>query len=319
MPKRGLPSIQPQIASVFRDVSCGSRGRGVQRPGANRPWLASGLNGADGMMKFWLQVAQRAVPRAMAVGAALVIAGCAQNQPKQAVGLTLASADIAQLEPVAEPVTVKAAPSRPRLARVKGVRKVGKPYKIAGKWYHPRVDATYNAVGTASWYGPGFHGKKTANGELYDQWALTAAHPTLPMPSIVEVTNLENGRTVMVRVNDRGPFAHGREIDMSRYAAQLLGFEGQGTAKVRVRFVKPAPLEHDDSFERRHLVSQPWARTAALGSVRPRGVTRAASAPSPVGPGLRGASLPVSAAVGTTLAQRFSLQTTPGAGVTAGR
>ena len=119
-----------------------------------------------------------------------------------------------------------------------GTYKVGKPYQIANVWYYPREDFGYDETGIASWYGPGFHGKYTANGELYDQNAMTAAHRTLPMPSLVQVTNLENGRSVRVRVNDRGPFAHGRIIDMSKRAAELLGFTNQGTAKVRVQVLE---------------------------------------------------------------------------------
>ena len=112
--------------------------------------------------------------------------------------------------------------------------KVGSPYEVKGVWYYPRVDYGYSETGIASWYGPGFHGKRTANGELYDQTDLTAAHRTLPMPSLVRVSNLENGRSIMVRINDRGPFKNGRIIDLSHRAAQLLGFVGGGTAKVRV-------------------------------------------------------------------------------------
>lgn len=123
-----------------------------------------------------------------------------------------------------------------------GHYKIGKPYQIAGLWYYPKEDERYDNTGIASWYGPQFHGKKTANGETFDQEQLTAAHPTLPMPILVRVTNLENGRSVVVRVNDRGPFAAGREIDMSRKAAEVLGFERKGTAKVRVQYVGRAPL-----------------------------------------------------------------------------
>lgn len=117
--------------------------------------------------------------------------------------------------------------------------KVGNPYQINGRWYYPKEDPNYDQVGVASWYGPGFHRKQTANGELYDMNALTAAHTTLPMPSYVRVTNMENNRSLILRVNDRGPFAKNRIIDVSRRAAQLLGFEGQGTAKVRVQVVAP--------------------------------------------------------------------------------
>ncbi len=118
-----------------------------------------------------------------------------------------------------------------------GHYKIGNPYKIKGVWYYPAVDYGYDKTGIASWYGPGFHGKLTANGETYDQNALTAAHKTLPLPSIVQVTNLENGRSIKVTVNDRGPYAFGRVIDMSRRGAQLLGFHRKGIARVRVRIL----------------------------------------------------------------------------------
>jgi peptidoglycan lytic transglycosylase len=114
------------------------------------------------------------------------------------------------------------------------VFKVGKPYQVDGVWYYPAMDDHYSETGIASWYGPDFHGKYTANGELFDMNEITAAHKTLPLPSMVRVTNLENGRSLLVRVNDRGPFVNGRVIDLSRRAAQLLGFEAQGTAKVKV-------------------------------------------------------------------------------------
>jgi len=115
-----------------------------------------------------------------------------------------------------------------------GVYKVGKPYEIKGVWYYPAEDGTYDKTGIASWYGEKFHGRRTANGEIYDMNALTAAHKTLPMPVRVRVTNLDNGRSLVLKVNDRGPFVNGRIIDVSRRAAQLLGFQRQGTAKVRV-------------------------------------------------------------------------------------
>ena len=118
-----------------------------------------------------------------------------------------------------------------------GLYKVGQPYQINGAWYYPAEDLKYEETGIASWYGEDFHGKYTANGEVFDLNGLTAAHRTLPMPSIVQITNLDNGRTLKLRVNDRGPYARGRIIDVSRRAAQLLGFEGGGTAKVRVRII----------------------------------------------------------------------------------
>lgn len=115
--------------------------------------------------------------------------------------------------------------------------KIGSAYQVKGVWYYPREDYEYVEEGIASWYGPNFHGKPTANGAVFDQWKVSAAHRTLPMPSIVRVTNLENGRSLKVKVNDRGPFASNRIIDLSRRAAQLLGFEQQGTALVRVELL----------------------------------------------------------------------------------
>lgn len=124
-----------------------------------------------------------------------------------------------------------------------GSYKVGNPYQIGGVWYYPKADLSYDETGIASWYGPGFDGRQTANGESYDQWALTAAHPTLPMPSMVQVTNLDNGRSIQLRINDRGPFANNRIIDISRRGAQLLGFENAGTAKVRVQILREESLQ----------------------------------------------------------------------------
>ncbi len=144
-----------------------------------------------------------------------------------------------------------AAPPPPSAARTaapdasvgRGQYKVGQPYQIGGVWYYPAEDYSYDESGIASWYGEDFHGKYTANGEIFDLNGLSAAHRTLPMPTIVEVTNLENGRALALRVNDRGPFARGRIIDVSRRAAQLLGFEGQGTAKVRVKVLVPETIQ----------------------------------------------------------------------------
>ena len=117
-----------------------------------------------------------------------------------------------------------------------GSYKVGKPYKISGQWYYPKEDYSYSEVGIASWYGKDFHAKKTANGENYDMNTLTAAHRTLPLPSIVRVTNLENGRSLVLRVNDRGPYAKNRIIDISKRGAQLLGNgadAGDGVQRLR--------------------------------------------------------------------------------------
>lgn len=119
-----------------------------------------------------------------------------------------------------------------------GHYRVGAPYEINGVWYYPTVNYTYDETGVASWYGQQFNGRSTANGEIFDLNQLTAAHRTLQLPCVVEVTNLDNGRSLRLRVNDRGPFARDRILDVSRRAAQLLGFEGSGTAHVRVRILK---------------------------------------------------------------------------------
>lgn len=128
------------------------------------------------------------------------------------------------------------ATDRTRPAGGGGQYKVGSPYQIDGVWYYPKEDPFYDETGIASWYGEDFHGKSTANGETYDMMSLSAAHRTLPLPSIVRVTNLQNGRSILLRVNDRGPYARGRIIDVSKRAADLLGFQRNGTARVRVQY-----------------------------------------------------------------------------------
>jgi rare lipoprotein A len=127
-----------------------------------------------------------------------------------------------------------------------GAYRVGKPYQIAGRTYTPEENAHYSAVGVASWYGDDFHGRRTANGEIFDMNSIAAAHPTLPMPSYVRVTNLANSRSLIVRVNDRGPYHADRVIDVSVRAAQLLGFHSNGIAKVRVDYVGRASLQGSD-------------------------------------------------------------------------
>jgi rare lipoprotein A len=151
-----------------------------------------------------------------------------------------------------------------RVPKGGGSYKIGTPYQIAGRWYVPRHEPGYDRDGIASFYAHDFHGRKTANGEIFDMHALTAAHPTLPLPSYAYVTNIANGRTVLVRINDRGPYAHDRIIDLSRRTASELGFERQGLTRVRVRYAGPAPLDGNDDQERRHLAAQPWSRFAGL-------------------------------------------------------
>lgn len=127
-----------------------------------------------------------------------------------------------------------------------GTYRVGKPYTVAGRVYVPEEDTNYREEGMASWYGDDFHGRLTANGEIFDMGSLTAAHPTLPMPSYARVTNLSNGKSLIVRVNDRGPYHGNRLIDVSNKAAELLEFKGNGVARVRVEYVGRAPLEGSD-------------------------------------------------------------------------
>lgn len=127
-----------------------------------------------------------------------------------------------------------------------GGYKVGKPYMIGGRTYVPAENPNYVAEGTASWYGRDFHGRKTANGEIFDMTSISAAHKTLPMPSYVRVTNLSNARSIVVRVNNRGPYVGDRLIDVSYRTAELLGFSTRGVAKVRVEYLGRAPIEGSD-------------------------------------------------------------------------
>ena len=127
-----------------------------------------------------------------------------------------------------------------------GAYRVGKPYMVAGRTYIPEENRNYAAEGLASWYGDDFHGRLTANGEIFDMTAVSAAHPTLPMPSYVRVTNLSNRKSMIVRVNDRGPYHGDRVIDLSLRAAKLLGLHEHGLARVRVEYVGPASLDGSD-------------------------------------------------------------------------
>lgn len=152
--------------------------------------------------------------------------------------------------------------------------KVGAPYTVKGITYYPHIDYDYDQTGMASWYGEDFQGQYTANGEVYDLNELTAAHTTLPLPSIVEVVNLENNRALRIRVNDRGPFAKGRIIDLSRRAAQLLGFERAGSARVRVRILKDESIRAA-ALARRGLIGdgeEPVAAVAAAPEIAPEQV-----------------------------------------------
>lgn len=160
-----------------------------------------------------------------------------------------------------EPIVSSPLQSREPLTRELGKYAepyAGPPYQVAGKWYVPTHEPNYDEVGIASWYGPTFHGKASATGETFDENAMTAAHPTLPIPSMVRVTNLENGKSVVVHLNDRGPFVDDRIIDMSRAAGKALDMHAKGTAKVRVQYVGPASLE-EGPLEENALPAQPVA------------------------------------------------------------
>ena len=171
--------------------------------------------------------------------------------------------------------------------REDAVYKIGKPYEVSGVWYYPAVDYDYSETGIASWYGADFHGRPTANGEIYDMNRVTAAHRTLPMPSVVQVTNLENGRSISLRVNDRGPFKRGRIIDLSRRGAQLLGFERDGTAKVRVEIL---------AAESRRMAAEMTGgnatKVAEKNGVKAASRARIASEPLPPPPGMKAAAKP---------------------------
>jgi rare lipoprotein A len=146
-----------------------------------------------------------------------------------------------------------------------GVYRVGQPYTVAGRLYVPEENINYSAEGMASWYGDDFHGRYTANGEIYDMNSISAAHPTLPLPSYVRVTNLTNSRSIVVRVNDRGPYARDRLIDVSVRTAQLLGFHTHGVTHVKVEYVGRAPLQGSDD---RKLIATLREGNSEMPSVR---------------------------------------------------
>ncbi|MEM7696476.1 MAG: septal ring lytic transglycosylase RlpA family protein [Pseudomonadota bacterium] len=166
----------------------------------------------------------------VAIVLSLAVAGCGGSISDITPALTTAAVD--------KPAKTK--------ATAKGYRKIGKPYKVGGRWYTPREDKDYDKVGVASWYGKQFHGKLTANGEKYNMHAMTAAHKTLPLPSYVRVTEKKSGKSIVVRVNDRGPFVKGRIIDLSKAAATKLGMLNKGHTKVRVEYLGPAPVNGSD-------------------------------------------------------------------------
>lgn len=215
---------------------------------------------------------------ALAVSASIV-AGCTSTPTKGMVNPKRTKEYFSESE-----YGVKASPrvsnQRTRLPRGGGRDQVGKPYKVRGVWYYPKEDKNYSKVGGASWYGDAFHGRLTANGEIYDMTHLTAAHPTMPLPSYARVTNMKNGASVIVRVNDRGPYAKGRVVDLSKRAAELLDYTHAGVAKVKVEYVGRAPLDGQD--EQYLMASYRPGKTDPDPSVGlPSGVMIAMNGPTP--------------------------------------
>jgi rare lipoprotein A len=174
--------------------------------------------------------------------AALALAGCAST-PQTAASRHSKEYFPSSIYGAASPKVVADGQPVPRGG---GQYLVGRPYTVAGRVYVPRENSNYVAVGLASWYGDAFHGRMTANGEVYDKDSLSAAHPTMPLPSYARVTNLGNGYSVIVRVNDRGPFHGGRVMDVSSRVADVLDIKAYGTARVKVEYVGPAPMEGSD-------------------------------------------------------------------------
>lgn len=190
----------------------------------------------------------------MALYGEAALGGAARFRACAAVALCLVLANCASSEKFARNVDPKyGVASSPRVVDASrpvpkggGTYRVGKPYTIAGRTYVPEENTSYVGEGLASWYGDDFHGRLTANGEIFDMNSVSAAHPTLPMPSYVRVTNLANKRSIIVRVNDRGPYHDNRVIDLSHKTADLLGFKGNGIARVRVEYIGRASLDGSD-------------------------------------------------------------------------
>jgi rare lipoprotein A len=177
----------------------------------------------------------RAARGAAAVAACLVLANCASGNLSSRVDPKYGVSSSPRVVALGDPVP-----------KGGGTYRVGKPYTVGGRVYVPEEDINYREEGLASWYGDDFHGRLTANGEVFDMASLSAAHPTLPMPCYARVTNLSNGKSLIVRVNDRGPYHGNRLMDVSSRAAELLEFRGNGVARVRVEYVGRAPLEGSD-------------------------------------------------------------------------
>src|ERR1700745_3370367 len=204
----------------------------------------------------------RAARGAAAAGPSCVLANCASSSMSSRVDPRYGVSSSPRVVAFGDPVP-----------KGGGTYRVGKPYTVAGRVYVPEEDTSYRAEGLASWYGDDFHGRLTANGEVFDMASLTAAPPPLPMPCYARVTNLSNGKSLIVRVNDRGPYHGNRLIDVSNKAAELLEFKNNGVARVRVEYVARAPLEGSDDRQLmatlRTGVPAPSPSTVRVASARP--------------------------------------------------
>lgn len=189
-----------------------------------------------GLVRRTFEMRQKAGRFAIVLPVAGVIAACATSAPTPPPPM------LARVAPPAPKPAPPPAPMAPAPPVAHPAYKVGDPYQVGGIWYYPQEQPDYDMTGIASWYGQDYQGKPTADGEIFDRNIVSGAHPTLPMPVNVRVTNLQNGRSIVVRVNDRGPYVNGRIIDLSEHAAQLLGFREQGLARVRVTFLGRAEL-----------------------------------------------------------------------------
>ncbi|MHC5307292.1 septal ring lytic transglycosylase RlpA family protein [Bartonella sp. LJL80] len=192
---------------------------------------------------------QKIIPGLLFTFSAIALSACANSAKDVANSLVKKTNVDSAREYGAIPIPKPAMTKTSDVVRGGGRAIVGTPYRVRGKWYYPKEEHGYQKIGRASWYGSTFHGRLTANGETYDMHHLTAAHPTMPLPSYARVTNLENGSSVIVRVNDRGPYAKDRIIDLSKQAAKMLDYKDSGTANVKVEYVGKAPVEgNDDAY-----------------------------------------------------------------------
>ncbi|RWF77297.1 MAG: septal ring lytic transglycosylase RlpA family protein [Mesorhizobium sp.] len=215
-----------------------------------------------------------------ALSAALLAACAAPPQPKAMVNKKPRSKEYFSESEYGVKASPRVTFKMSGLQRGGGRDQLGKPYQVRGKWYYPKEDKRYAKMGLASWYGEAFHGRLTANGEVYDMTHLTGAHPTMPLPSYARVTNLKTGSSIIVRVNDRGPYHEGRIIDVSKRAAEMLDYANIGTAKVKVEYVGRAPLDGNDD---RYLMASynPGNRVPDPSDGLPSRVMIAMDGPSP--------------------------------------